>query len=344
MEKAQLRTLVKTGLRLARSFMYYSNFSPLPFRIQVDLTDRCNFLCPTCSKWKVKPGIEMSSSEWREIFMKLRNKTLTGRISFGGGEVTLREDLCDLIRYAKDAKLSVSMVTNGFLLTDEMLHEFEKAGLDSLVISLNGVNRDTHDPSRGIDGSFDRIMSILSRVDRFNLKINIETIILGTNIEEIIPLARMVKEKKLYGIHYQCFVDVGAHYALIKDKMSDVPDDWYEKNEFWIKDPARTAAVIRQLIDMQSNGYPILNPTDQLKKMIQYYTSPQSVKELKCLGGISTFYVDPYGEVRLCYGFESIGNIKDSKPLTLWNSSKAREIRRKTKKCDKMCRLLNNNY
>jgi MoaA/NifB/PqqE/SkfB family radical SAM enzyme len=344
MEKAQLRTLAKAGLRLARQFMYYSNFSPMPFRIQVDLTDRCNFLCPTCSKWKVKPGEEMSALEWRNVFMKLRNKTLTGRISFGGGEVTLREDLFDIIRYAKEAGLSVSMVTNGFLLTDEMLREFEKVGLDGLVISLNGVNRETHDPTRGVKGSFDKIMSVLSRVNQFNLKINIETIILGTNIEEIVPLAKLVKKKNLYGIHYQCFADVNAHYALIKGKMPSAPDDWYKKNELWIKDPTRAAAVIRQLIQMQGAGYPILNPTDQLRKMIQYYTAPQSVKEIKCLGGISTFYVDPYGDVRLCYGFEPIGNIKFKEPLGLWNSSKAREIRRKTKQCDNMCRLLNNNY
>lgn len=346
MQNAHLRTLVKSGLRQARYLMYYTNFCPFPFRLQVDLTDRCNFLCPTCSKWKVKPdkGKEMTALEWRDIFMKLKNKTLTHRIAFGGGEVTLRNDLCDIIRYAGEAGLSTSMVTNGFLLNHDLLKGLEEAGLEGLVISLNGVKRETHDPTRGVKGSFDKIMSILPTLNRYKFKANLETIIMGVNIDEIVPLARLAKDQGLYGIHYQVLADVNAHYALIEDSMPEGAPDWYEESALWIKDPAKAARVLRQLIDMQNNGYSILNPQGHLKKMIRYYTAPESVKDFVCLGGVSTFYVDPYGEVRICYGFDPIGNIRGSDPMALWRSGRAGAIRRQVKTCDRMCRLLNNNY
>jgi MoaA/NifB/PqqE/SkfB family radical SAM enzyme len=344
MQNAHLRTLVKTGLRQARYFMYYTNFCPFPFRVQVDLTDRCNFLCPTCSKWKVKPGKELTGEEWREVFMKLKNKTLTRRIAFGGGEATLRKDICDIIRYAREAGLSTSMVTNGFLLNQELLKGLDEAGLEGLVISLNGVERETHDPTRGVEGSFDKIMSVLPTLKAYNFKANLETIIMGVNIDQIVPLARFAKEQGLYGIHYQVLADVNAHYALIKDSMPEGASDWYEESSLWIRDPGKAVRAIRQLIQMQKNGYAILNPPGHLKKMIRYYTAPDSVKDLACLGGVSTFYVDPYGEVRICYGFDPIGNIKESDPIALWRSGRARAIRRNVKKCDRMCRLLNNNY
>ena len=287
----------------------------------------------------------MSTGEWRGTLLKLKNRTLTRRITFCGGEATLRKDLYDLIRYAtQEAGLSVSVVTNGFLLTDKMLREFERAGLDGLVISLNGIKKETHDTSRGIDGSFGKIMSMLPKLRHYDLKINLEAIIMGTNIDEIVYLAKLAKDNGLYGIHYQVLADVNAHYVLVNEKMPEMANDWYRENRFWIKDPAKTARVIQELIDMQKRGYPILNPTDQLRKMIRYYTAPQTVREIECLGGISTLYIDPYGEVRLCYGFESIGNIKEKNPLKLWRSPKARMIRRRIRRCDKMCRLLNNNY
>ena len=344
MKKARLKTIVKAILRLVKHGMYYTNITPMPFRILADLTDRCNFRCPTCSKWRVKPGDEMDTLEWRKILMKFKNKTLTRRISFAGGEATLRKDLYDLIRYAKEVNLNVTVVTNGFLLSEDMLKGFEEVGLDGLVISLNGIKKETHDPSRGVEGSFDKIRSILPELKRFNLEINLETIIMGTNLDELIPLARLAKDNGLYGIHYQVLADVSAHYALVNKKMPDMADDWYNENRFWIKDPVKASRVIQQLINLQKNGYPILNPTDQLTKMIRYYSAPQTIKEIKCLGGLSSFYIDPYGDVRICYGFEPIGNIRESDPLSLWRSQKARVIRRQIKQCDNMCRLLNNNY
>lgn len=344
MRKSQLKTIAKTALRSARYGMYYTNFTPMPFRIYADLTDRCNFRCPTCSKWRVKPGNEMDTLKWREIFSSLKNRTLTRRISFAGGEATLRNDLCDLIGYAKAADLNVTVVTNGFLLSERMLGNFETAGLDGLVISLNGIKRETHDPTRGVEGSFDRIQSLLPELHRFNLEINLETIVMGTNLNELIPLAELVREHGLYGIHYQALAGVNAHYALVSKKMPEVEDNWQDEDRFWIKDPFNASRVIHRLIDLQKRGYPILNPTNQLRRMIQYYQKPENIQDMKCLGGVSSLYIDPYGDVRVCYGFEPVGNAIETDPIKLWRSPKATAIRRKIKQCDKMCRLLNNNY
>ncbi|MDQ1239791.1 MAG: hypothetical protein QG577_1977 [Thermodesulfobacteriota bacterium] len=344
MEIAQVKTVGKAALRAVKQGMYYTNITPMPFRILADLTDRCNFRCPTCSKWRVKPGEEMTTSDWKEVLAKLKNKSLTGRISFAGGEATLRPDLCELIKYAKESRLNVTVVTNGFLLTEKLLREFERAGLNGLVVSLNGVNRATHDESRGVSGSFDRIMNILPIMSKFRYEVNLETIIMETNLEQLILLVKLSKQYDLYGIHFQALGDVGAHYALINHKMPDAAHDWYKEARFWIRNPAKASQVLNQLIRMQKDGYRILNPSHQLKRMIQYYSAPETIKEMKCMGGVSSLYIDPYGEVRVCYGFEPIGNIRESEPLTLWRSNGAREIRRKVKHCDKMCRLLNNNY
>jgi MoaA/NifB/PqqE/SkfB family radical SAM enzyme len=60
--------------------MYYTGFSPLPLRINAAVTNRCNFFCPTCSKWRQKKGEEMTAREWwKGVFKKLKGKALTRR-------------------------------------------------------------------------------------------------------------------------------------------------------------------------------------------------------------------------------------------------------------------------
>lgn len=335
---------LKKFVRFGKNVMYYTNFTPKPLRIQADLTDRCNFLCPTCSKWEVKTNGEMSTQDWKTVLTKLKGVSFSNRITYCGGEALLRKDVFELIRYAKDLGFYVVLISNGFLLSLDKMKTLEKVGLDNLIISLNGINEKTHDESRGVNESWKRIMTIIPYLREFNIKSNIETILLDTNVDEIMDMVKMVKENALYGISFQVLADDKAHYAFINDRMENAPENWYEEDRFWIKDSEKITEVIKELIVMQKKGYPILNDSFQLKSMIDYYHHPQEVCKTKCLGGISTLYVDPYGKVRICYGFEPAGNILEDDPIKIWQSHKACQIRRKIRNCNKMCRLLNNNF
>lgn len=321
--------------------MYHTGFSPLPLRINAALTDRCNFSCPTCSKWGQKPSKEMTAGEWKNIFKKLKGKALTHRATLTGGEPLLRHDILDIISYAKNSGFYISLITNGSLLNEKKLKALEKAGVDNLVVSLNGSAARTHDPTRGVKGSFDHIVSILPKFQHFNIKTNIETIIMGTNIDELEILAEWAKERRLHGIVYQALADRRVHYSFQNKKMADIPPDWRESDPFWAKDPERIAGAIEALIQKQKQGYPILNAKNQLKKMIEYYRDPAAVKKMICLGGVSNLFITPSGRMRLCHGLEPIGDIKKDPPARTW-FLKAGKIRKQAKTCENMCRLLNN--
>jgi MoaA/NifB/PqqE/SkfB family radical SAM enzyme len=344
-KKYTMKTVtLKKMVRAGKYIMYYSNFSPKPLRIQVDLTDRCNFLCPTCSKWKVKTTGELSTQDWKTVLWKLKGASFSDRITFSGGEALLRKDVIEIVQYAKELGFYVLLISNGFLLTPDKLKTFEEIGLDNLVISLNGINEKTHDASRGVNGSWKRIMTLIPRLKEYDFKSTIETILMGTNVCEIIEMVKMVKENGLYGISFQVLADDKAHYALISDKMENAPRNWYEEDRFWIKDPDKITRVIEELIVMQKQGYPILNDNLQLRSMTEYYLNPQDVCKTKCLAGVGNLNVDPYARVRICYGFEPVGNILEEDPVKIWRSREAQRVREKIKRCGKMCRLLNNNF
>ena len=324
---------------------YYVGILPYPFRVSLEITDRCNLKCPTCSKWKtsVDPERELNTEEWKNILDKLQGKIIGNRITFSGGEPFLRSDLFDAIEYAKDKRFHVSVITNGFSLTKDILLRLEKVRLDTLVISLNGINEWTHDNSRGAQESYARIMNILPILHMFRMKTNLQAILMDTNVDEIVPLAELAKEHRLNGITYQVLADERVHYPFVREHMESVPQNWYKTDRLWIRNAEKIANVIQKLIEKKRQDYPILNPKNQLKAMIRYYSCPETVKKMTCLSG-SNVYIDPYGKVHLCYSFEPIGDIRRDGLIKIYTSRKAREIRRKIRHCQDMCRLLNNNF
>ncbi|MGD2146583.1 MAG: hypothetical protein PVH41_07820 [Anaerolineae bacterium] len=60
---------------------------PPPLQVQLDITDRCNLQCPTCSKSMVPASAEeLPLEQWLEVLHKIRTVPLLGEVSIGGGE------------------------------------------------------------------------------------------------------------------------------------------------------------------------------------------------------------------------------------------------------------------
>jgi molybdenum cofactor biosynthesis enzyme MoaA len=86
------------------------------------------------------------------------------KVRFAGAEPTLREDLCDLIRLARQFRLHPALMTNGLkLAAREYVRALKRAGLRVIYLSFNGG----FDPEayRRIDGSFDCAAKKLQALD-----------------------------------------------------------------------------------------------------------------------------------------------------------------------------------
>lgn len=164
----------------------------------------------------------------------------------------------------------------------------------------------------------------------------IATVLMGFNQEEVVELTKWAKKigcaSVLFQILYQNF---GANYDR----------EWHKKSEFWPRDASRMDSVIDDLIKLKREGMPILNSVRQLKLMKIYFRDPDQMKNFnKCKVGVSNFLIDPYGDTRLCYHMEPIGDIRQSIPSDFWNSKKAKSERVRIKNCERSCSLMNCNY
>ena len=144
----------------------------------------CNFDCPYCFE---DHGSGTMSQDVQDDIIALTERMLdashTQRLSvtWFGGEPLLAPDVIEslsarLIALAdeRDISYSASIVTNGYLLTQEMVDMLHKAKVDSAQITIDGLEA-THDATRYLRGGGPTFARITSNLRETNIpfKVNI---------------------------------------------------------------------------------------------------------------------------------------------------------------------------
>ncbi|KPF52502.1 cyclic pyranopterin phosphate synthase MoaA [beta proteobacterium AAP51] len=194
--------------------------------LRISVTDRCNFRCSYCmpkdvfdSQYKFLPQSSLLSFE--EITRTARLFVAHGvvKLRLTGGEPLLRKHIEVLIaqlaalRTPEGQALDITLTTNGSLL-ERKAAALREAGLQRVTVSLdalddgiframNDVDFPVADVLRGIDAAL--------KAGLAPIKINM-VVKRGTNDQEIVPLARHVREHCGPGVvlRFIEYMDVGA--------------------------------------------------------------------------------------------------------------------------------------
>jgi MoaA/NifB/PqqE/SkfB family radical SAM enzyme len=174
----------------------------------VILSYACNYRCGFCelpqrSVRRRREGWEELGTEgWRAMlrgFAALR----TSGVGFTGGEPFLRKDCADLLEYSLSLEMVTHVNTNSHLLDDALVDRLVAMGLDSVNVSLDGAEAETHDRLRGHRGSFervtDRIAALarardrLSAAGRRRTRIGITSVLTPDNAAQVRALADLAE-------------------------------------------------------------------------------------------------------------------------------------------------------
>jgi len=342
-----LSSMRRDATQVVKRAMLRFGLVPPPFHIQIDITDRCNFRCPTCSKWKAAPSRgELQLDDWNTILETIRDVPLLRKISVTGGEPFMRPDLLQFLELAKRQGLEITLITNGWSLDGEVLNQLESIGVDRLMVSLNSLRASIHDETRGKPGSHARVMRAIEawRTQPRTIDLCLSTVVMEQNCGELTSLVRFVQDKGLTGIILQVLGAEEAHYPFVKERrMPASTPAWYAHNPRWVRSTDVLRQQIHALLRLQQGGSPLFNPPSQLSNFALYFEDPDAIRRLPCLGTLSRMYIDPFGDVRVCYGYPPVGNILQDEPRQIWRSEQARRIRRDSRRCTRLCRMLNNN-
>ncbi|WP_373600020.1 radical SAM/SPASM domain-containing protein [Paraclostridium bifermentans] len=141
-----------------------------PYRLTISPIQLCNFKCFYCThsldrEEVKKTGFKFSTMKYEE-FVELADQfrefpEKIKLIVFSGmGEPLLNKDFPKMVKYLKDNDLAerVEVYTNASLLSEEITHKLVDAGLDSLKISIQGLNSDKYKEVCGFDLDYDKFM------------------------------------------------------------------------------------------------------------------------------------------------------------------------------------------
>lgn len=167
---------------------------PSPMFVELFITRRCNLRCSYCFTWR-KNFKDPSTEEIKKRIDKLKELGCNV-ISFMGGEPTLRKDLVELTKYAHKKKMFVSMDTNGTLLSKTLIDKLAKAGMDSVVVSLDGINK-LKTSQKTVFNNPSIIDNLEYALKHKGIRAFTNFVLTKENIKEVIPLLELIKNKKI---------------------------------------------------------------------------------------------------------------------------------------------------
>ena len=124
----------------------------------IDVTNRCNLRCPVCFANAAAAGYvyEPTKEQIRFMLENLRkNEPVPATaLQFSGGEPTIRKDLPELIKMAKEVGFRhVEVNTNGIRLAEsvEYCKTLKEAGMSTVYLQFDGLTPEVYKFTRGLD-------------------------------------------------------------------------------------------------------------------------------------------------------------------------------------------------
>ncbi len=136
-----------------------------PKVMSLDITNKCNFRCKHCFNSSGDQSVycfedELGDSEVLGFSEELCKLGLS-QICICGGEPTLRIELVyKVVEMLKKNNIDVNMVSNGYLITQEMAKKLKMTGINSVQISVDGLG-EIHDVFRNMAGSYQHAISAI---------------------------------------------------------------------------------------------------------------------------------------------------------------------------------------
>lgn len=156
-----------------------------------ELTLRCNLACIHCGSRAGKARKdELTTDECLAVVEQLAALDVP-EVSLIGGEAHLHPGFLDVLCALKSHGISVGMVTGGRGIDDALAREISDAGLDSVSVSLDGLQA-THDVLRGLSGSFASAASAIAAFRQAGLFVSVNTQINRANYREMPELLELV--------------------------------------------------------------------------------------------------------------------------------------------------------
>lgn len=139
-----------------------------PFKLYtllIEITQKCNAACDQCgSRCDIHSEERLTKDQILSALLDIKGHLGTDvMLNITGGEPLLRHDLFEIMTEATAMGFDWGMVTNGSLITDDVIKKMKQSGMKTITVSVDGLQQ-THDSLRHLPGCWNKIMAALKKL------------------------------------------------------------------------------------------------------------------------------------------------------------------------------------
>ncbi len=186
-----------------------------------ETTAGCNLECIHCRRLDVAREMMRTDLTTEEAFRLADQIAEVGNpiLVLSGGEPLIRPDILDIARHARGRGLTVSLATNGTLVTSRLARAIRAAGIARVAVSLDGARAETHDQFRRQLGSFHRALEGIGYLRWAGVPVQINTTVARHNEAELEAIHDLAVDLGAVALHAFLLVPVGCGVQIAEDQM-----------------------------------------------------------------------------------------------------------------------------
>lgn len=179
------------------------------------VTRGCDLKCRFCAGHDPSElKKELKIEDYKKLIAELYDLGVEYYALIGGGEALYKKRLTlQIIDIAKKKGMTCWLVTNGFNLDEKTVKHLVDIDFDTVLFSIDGSNKETHDYLRGVNGAFERVIKNIELFNYWKTKlrkkkpdIKVQTLILKDNYSEIEDILNLIKKLKIKKLIINYFV------------------------------------------------------------------------------------------------------------------------------------------
>ena len=169
-----------------------------PHLVFWETTKACSLACQHCrasAQTDPLPG-ELTTEEGFALIDQIADiEGAPPILVFTGGDCFAREDLSELIGYARTRGLRLGIAPSVTeRLTRDTMESLYAMGVRSVSISLDGASAQSHDSLRGIPGHFDKTIEALHMMRDLGFRLQVNTTVMRHNALEMADIFSLLRE------------------------------------------------------------------------------------------------------------------------------------------------------
>jgi len=287
----------------------------------ISITNRCNSRCRMCDI-PVEKTEELDTLAWKQVIRDISSAGVKILV-LSGGEPLLREDVFELLSFAKNSNMNTCITSNGIMIDDYVAGKLLESGINVVNVSIEGPE-DIHDFLRG-KGNFKKAVSALTALEKHKIETTIATTVSRYNFKSLTFVVELAREHKVTTIKFQPFSNLflgdkkrAQEFAIAADSFQEIE------------------TIIKEVISLCTQYGIAINPEKYLLNIPYYLTGKLINLNNICGALLSSCPINSKGEIFPCWVMNGkdnlIGSLREEGFLSLWGGPRHTSIIKKIEK------------